>query len=456
MATDDCRLMSWEALARRAIVVVLLVAAACGKKGPPLPPLRVVPARIEDLAVAKTADEVRAQFTVPAANADTSKPADVVAIEVYAITGKPEDPFGVALAGPQFIRFGELVGRVEVAPPEAPAETPDDQKPASPSVADRARAAAEAAAARLRKALPVQGGPATVVEKLTRNDFTPFVHPDKKSTKVEEEPEAAVRSLGPAPAEEPLSRTYVAVGLNRHGQRAALSNRAALPLVDAPPPPTNVAVAHAEASATITWTEPPGAWRRVQRPAVTGELEARSLAPNVVPTTYNVYRVTRTGGRDQAAPAPINAAPVEAATFTQSPIVLGEEGCYQVRALRVYGSARLESEPSPTACASFVDTFAPPAPLNLAAVGSEGGVSLIWDPSPGTDVAGYLVLRGEIGPAGPPATLMPITAEPIRETTYRDATPRRGARYVYAVVAVDRATPPNRSAESNRVEEGAR
>ncbi len=124
--------------------------------------------------------------------------------------------------------------------------------------------------------------------------------------------------------------------------------------------------------------------------------------------------------------------------------------------MRVYGNARLESAPSETACTTFTDTFAPPPPGNLAAVGSEGGVSLIWDSSPGADVAGYLVLRGEIGAAGPPATLTPLTAQPIRETTYRDDTPRRGARYVYAVVAIDGATPPNRSVESNRVEEGAR
>jgi hypothetical protein len=49
-----------------------------------------------------------------------------------------------------------------------------------------------------------------------------------------------------------------------------------------------------------------------------------------------------------------------------------------------------------------------------------------------------------------------LTREPIKETTYRDTTARRGVRYVYAVVAVDRSTPPNRSAESNHVEETAR
>jgi hypothetical protein len=438
-------------LAHRAMVLVLLALVACGKKGPPLAPLRVAPARVEDLAVAKTGDEVRAQFTVPSANADQSKPADLVSVEVYAISGKAEDPLGQSLGGPQFLKYGELVGKIQVAPPETPGESAD---PNAGSVADRARAAAEAAA---RKALPGQGSVATIVERLTPADLTPFVHPDRR-TKPPVPPVTSVlvRSLGPAPAEEPFSRTYVAVGFSRHGTPSALSNRVAVPLEDAPAPPTAVTVTHAEQSATIAWTEPAGAWHRVQRPAAPDEIPARSLAPGVIPTTYNVYRVTRAAGGAQVLPAPVNAAPVEGTELTQGPITLGEEGCYQVRAVRVYGNARLESAPSETACTKFVDTFPPPAPANLAAVGSEGGVSLIWDPSAGGDIAGYLVLRGEIGAAGPPATLMPLTAQPIRETTYRDDTPRRGARYVYAVVAIDGATPPNRSAESNRVEEGAR
>jgi hypothetical protein len=439
-------------VARRAIVVVLLALAACGKKGPPLAPLRVAPARIEDLTVAKTGDEVRAQFTVPSANADQSKPADLASVEVYAITGKPEDPAGNSLAGPQFIRFGKLVGRIQVAPPEIPGEAPPD--PTTGSVAERARAAAELAA---RKTQPAQGAPASVVERLTRADFTPFVHPDKRPAPATPEAKPVlVRPLGPAPAEDPLSRTYVAVGVSRHGTQSGMSNRVSLPLVDAPPPPIEVRVSHVETEATIAWTPPPGARERVQRPAEPTELPARSLAPSITPTTYNVYRVTRAAGGEQVSPQPLNATPVEGAGFSYGPITLGAEGCYQVRAMRVYGNARLESTPSATACATFTDTFAPPPPANLAAVGSEGGVSLIWDPSPGGDVAGYLVLRGEVGAAGAPATLAAITAQPIRETTYRDDTPRRGVRYVYAVIAVDGATPPNRSAESNRVEEGAR
>jgi predicted small lipoprotein YifL len=442
--------MSSSLVAHRAVVVLLLTLAACGKKGPPLAPLRVAPARIEDLTVAKTGDEVRARFTVPSENADKTRPADLEAVEVYAISGKPEDPAGNSLGGPQFMRFGELVGRVEVAPPETPGETPPD--PTKGSVAERARAAAEIAA---RQAQPAQGSTASVVERLTRDDYTPFVHPGRRPTPPPPSQTVLVRPLGPAPAEQPFSRTYIAVGVSRHGTQSAVSNRVAVPLADAPGPPSAVAVTHAETAATISWTEPAGAARRAQRPAEPGELAARSLAPGVVPTTYNVYRVGRTSGSGAASPPPLNATPIEGTAFT-TPVTLGEEGCFQVRAVRAYGNARLESVPSETACATFVDTFPPPPPTNLAAVGSEGGVSLIWDPSPGADVAGYVVLRGEIGAAGPPATLAALTPQPIRESTYRDDTARRGARYVYAVVAIDGATPPNRSVESNRVEEGAR
>jgi fibronectin type 3 domain-containing protein len=85
----------------------------------------------------------------------------------------------------------------------------------------------------------------------------------------------------------------------------------------------------------------------------------------------------------------------------------------------------------------------------LSAVASEGAVSLIWEANPEADLAGYLVFRAEGG--RPP---QPLTPQPIKETTFRDATPTRGVRYVYTVVALD--TAGNRSAPSNAVEESAR
>jgi fibronectin type 3 domain-containing protein len=96
------------------------------------------------------------------------------------------------------------------------------------------------------------------------------------------------------------------------------------------------------------------------------------------------------------------------------------------------------------------DTFPPPPPENLTLVASEGTISLIWNPSSGGDVAGYLVLRGE----APGDKLQALTAAPVTETTYRDTRVTSGVAYVYAVVAVDRAG--NVGAQSTRVEERGR
>jgi fibronectin type 3 domain-containing protein len=113
----------------------------------------------------------------------------------------------------------------------------------------------------------------------------------------------------------------------------------------------------------------------------------------------------------------------------------------------------LESDPTAAVCVTPRDTFPPAAPKGLAVVAMEGAaMNLIWDANTEADLAGYLVLRGE----APGDTLQPLTPEPIHDTKFTDTTVKAGVRYVYAVIAVDRATPPNRSAPSARVEETAR
>ena len=79
-------------------------------------------------------------------------------------------------------------------------------------------------------------------------------------------------------------------------------------------------------------------------------------------------------------------------------------------------------------------------------------MNLIWDATNEGDLAGYLVLRGEASGD----TLQPLTRAPITGTSSEDKTVTPGTRYVYVVVAVDKASPPNASAQSARVEETAR
>jgi len=211
-------------------------------------------------------------------------------------------------------------------------------------------------------------------------------------------------------------------------------------------------VGYDEQQVTVSWAEPAGFRHAVQEPAPEGLLEARPLVAGPPAHTYNVYAVSGTGAGAAPPPAPVNSSPLRLPRLDTGAVTFGEERCYLVRTVERHGQATVESEASPATCVTPRDTFPPPAPRNLAAVGAEGTINLIWEASGAPDVAGYLVLRAEAAGGAPQV----VTPEPVRETTFRDTGVRAGVRYVYVVVALDTAQPPNRSPESNRVEETAR
>ncbi len=112
----------------------------------------------------------------------------------------------------------------------------------------------------------------------------------------------------------------------------------------------------------------------------------------------------------------------------------------------------VEGPASAPGCVTPRDTFPPPAPGALEAVAGASVISLIWEAVDAPDLAGYLVFRG----TAPGEATTPLTPEPIGATSFEDRTVTAGVRYVYVVVAVDSATPVNRSLPSNRAEETAR
>jgi len=151
-------------------------------------------------------------------------------------------------------------------------------------------------------------------------------------------------------------------------------------------------------------------------------------------------------------PVPLNASPLAELSLLDQ-IEFERERCYTVRSLRGAAPNIVISEASTPACVRPVDTFPPAQPAQPAAVATEGAISLIWDGNTETDLGGYLVLRREVGSD----TLLQLTAAPILEARFRDATATAGTRYRYSVVAVDNRLPlPNMSEESLPVEETAR
>lgn len=421
-------------------LVLVAGAARCGKKGPPLPPLRPVPAKVGDLTARRLGGDVHLKFTVPPTNQDGTAPADIARVEVYGLTlepriGAPATP----LDDRRFLKQATLVGTVEVRPAPPPEEeqpTPKKEELAAPPEPPDAR--------------PAQGSVASVKETLTAATLTPVdVWPYRRRETEEEKPVAEMPGpLLPPVVPPPLQRLYVAVGVSTRAREGPPSERVLVAMTPPPPPPSGPLVGYDDRAVTIAWSPPVGARRRVQDPAPEGVLASRPVVPVRDPYRYNVYEVPRDDQPTAAAPTPLNASPLDADAYEDARMAFDVERCYAVRTVETLGELQVESAASPPTCVRLADTFPPAAPKSLAAVASEGTVSLIWEANTDTDLAGYLVLRGE----APGEKLQPLMTEPIGETTYRDTTVRPGVRYVYAVVAVDTATPPNVSAQSNRVE----
>ena len=408
-----------------------LAAAGCGKKGPPLAPLARVPGRAMDIAARRTGDVVAITFTIPSANIDESKPADIARVDVYAYTAMAQNDV-------RDTKRMTLAGTVPVRKPLEPEAEDAKKKPGPPPPLEPGES---------------QGAAVTVTETLTAEMRVPLA-PDEKARVV---PEAQPVSwfdtplvpplTGPVPRDEPR-RFYVVYGVSRGGDRGGASPRPAVPLGAPPAPPLRPRLTTTERGIVVDWDTPPGARLPYQEPAGEGVLRATQRGmESAAPLVYLVYRGPTAEGK-----ARLTEKPVAARTFTDPDVEFGVERCYDIRTVRIQGIVTLESEPSPAACITPADAFAPPAPAALVAVAGEGAISLIWRGVDASDLAGYLVMRGEA--AG--GELTPLVDAPLRESTYRDATAKPGVRYVYAVLAVDRATPPNRSALSNKVEETAR
>jgi hypothetical protein len=192
-----------------------LFVVACGKKGPPLPPLIKLPVAPADLSAARRANTVDLQFTVPNANTDNTRPANVARVDVYAFTGPATVPEADVL------RLGTRVASVEVKAPRDPDVTFDPTDP-DQSEGDVDPPEGEGLD---------QGAQARVQETLSM----PAVPP------------------GAASASAPPVRTYIGVGITTRGRPGPASRRAAVPLVPPPPAPPRPAVTYDEKAVTIQW-----------------------------------------------------------------------------------------------------------------------------------------------------------------------------------------------------------
>lgn len=447
------------------VVVVTLV--ACGKKGPPLAPFARVPATVANVTSQRIGNDVYLSFPVPSTNVDGQQPADIAALEVYAVTSArapaTEDQREVAtLVATVPVRpiLPEPVSVNGSAPPSASAQGSGGTSPLPPGI-DR-------------------GATAVVRETLVSEDYVPVELPLDERERALQETKAdseGYAPFGPLVAPPPTQfprRHYFVVGMSPRGRKSDPSASVSVPLESGASAPGAPKVTHDEKAMTVTWQPSPDArsstWvvpppppkptnesPKTVKPAGPAPLTARSLGFNTEATLYHLYDVSNNASPDRPAdpyaivmPAPVTPAPVAVTEWVIPSVAFGVERCFEVRPVDRIGGALVIGPASPRTCITPADTFPPAAPRNLAAIAGAGSINLIWDANTEGDIAGYLVLRAE----APGATLQPVTPEPVAAAAHRDETVKSGVRYVYSVIAVDRAG--NRSAESNRVEETAR
>ncbi|MGE3843830.1 MAG: hypothetical protein AB7I50_19840, partial [Vicinamibacterales bacterium] len=270
------------------LALAVLVVTGCGKKGPPLAPLRPAPARVEDLSIRRVGSDVYLQFTVPSKNADGTTPADIAEVRAYALTGNPALPDGRALEARDLVRLAGEVGRVAVEPPPPP---PPKEGPAPPPPPPDPR--------------PGQGELVVMKESLTAAAMVPFVHPLQAEFDRRLPPEDLdqVAAIGPLTFRrlDPLARVYVVAGYSRHQTLGPLSARLRVPLTPPPDPPSAPVVQYSESKLTISWTPPPTARLPMlaagpatsaappgDGPAAPPPLAGRPLFAGANPHTYNV------------------------------------------------------------------------------------------------------------------------------------------------------------------------
>lgn len=187
--------------------MLLVCAMACGKSGPPLPPLRPLPGRIADATANRADDRIELRFTIPAANADGTTPAAIDKVEVYGVAATASAPPPTVA---QLLSPANLKTRIVVQRPPPPVDASATPAPTPTPVKETG---------------PLAGDVATYRDELTAADHGA---------------NAAVRY-------------YAIVGLAGN-RRGTPSNVLAVPLAAEPAAATDLAITYDETTLTLAWT----------------------------------------------------------------------------------------------------------------------------------------------------------------------------------------------------------
>jgi fibronectin type 3 domain-containing protein/predicted small lipoprotein YifL len=485
---------AFPALAAAALVAALAL-AACGKEGPPTPPLRAVPAPAKDLAVRQRGTHMLLSFTYPQTTPGGAALNGVTKVEVYEAVLLPPPP-PKAQTKPADKKPAAGKGAAATTPAAGSAGTATAGAATTPGVATAPGAAttpgaAPAATTAGTASTSATGAPATAAAGGTagKSGATGTVGAAGANPT---SPGAAGAPATPSPLDprlfENLAKLRVTLTSKELGA-ATLGNQLIIDLalpeplpaatVTAPAAVPGAAPAKAPAG-TTTATATAGAASAAAAAGPTRDYAVRTygpqgdrsafsnqalLLPKAPPPPPAGVTVTPQADGILAAWKPVpNAGGYavyrRAATerFSSKPLALvgagetrhldqtarfGQSYIYSVTAVDpksslVESAIKVEQE------IHYVDVYPPPVPEDLVAVAEASRARLVWRQSEAPDLAGYIVYR-----KGATGDFVRLTAKPIAAANYVDTAVVSGQAYDYRVTAIDQTG--NESAPSAEV-----
>src|SRR5262245_54722825 len=426
MSSDRRSGRRFSLLCAGCLLLVSAIVGGCGKKGPPLPPLRDVPAPAKDLSVRQRGNQLLFSFTYPKTTPGGQALAGVSGVEIWEVA-RPVPP--TPPASP------DAAGASATATPTAPVEGA-----AQPSAATAAPETAAAPAPGTPAATPpAESAPAAAAPE-TPGSPTPSAPgaaatPESPAAPVSDTPPALEEREFALAAKKVLALAAADVGAATQGDKLVLT----LPVAD--PIPTPKEVRHFRVftlGPTGDRSEGSNVVRIVPQtppvPPVGIELQPKAEGIEItwqpVPGALG-YLIYRREAETKSYGNPVQAIVAPAGRLLDSQPKLGSSYIYAVTSV-FHRAPIVESAIQSEREVRYVDRFPPPAVTDLVALAEEGRVRLIWSAVDASDLAGYRVYRSEGG-----GEMRRLTDEPIAATELTDARAASGRTYTYRVVAVD-------------------
>ncbi len=417
MSCKDCRRLPVVALA----LSLALIAAGCGKRGAPRPPITYIPTTTEDLEIQQLGNELLLTLSYPTTTTSGLTLGGLFALHIY------ELDLPVSVDDPEMEMEGEdstedkdpdeseVVGTQEADDePEPDPETEDEptteeQEPVDST--DPTEEQAEEDAEEEEEDRPEVDrrafvGAATLRVAIEEIELATLTSGERIGVRLPIQPQEDGRvSL--------LAFAVRTVSLQQ--QQSQFSN--VVSIVPRPPidGPSALELQALKQGVEVSW------------------ISERSDAPTDDVLGYNVlgYNVYRRLAADRLYSQPIGTVGPDERSFLDVTALYENRYIYTVRI--VAGSEpTIESGIASEREIEYRDVFAPEPPRRVELLPEDGRIRLLWAGSPDSDLVGYFVYRRDAG-----GEFRRVVDDPLAVTEHLDQGLTGGLSYTYRVTAVD-------------------